>query len=93
MSSQAGISSGRSVSTASAGITPSFFWRAKVSSRSLSQPWSNLPLYLSIHSFGTWCGAWVAPGAKYMKNGLSGISAFCWRTQLIALFVMSSVKW
>ena len=21
---------------------------------------------------GTWCGAWVAPGAKYMKNGLSG---------------------
>ena len=23
-----------------------------------------------------------------MKNGLSGISAFCWRTHLIALFVM-----
>ena len=34
----------------------------------------------------------VAPGAKYMKNGLSGISAFCWRVHLIALFVMSSVK-
>ena len=38
-------------------------------------------------------GAWVAPGAKYMKNGLSGMSAFCWRTQAIALSVMSSVKW
>ena len=48
----------------SAGTTPSFFCRASVSSRSLSQPWSNWPLYLAIHSFGTWCGAWVAPGAK-----------------------------
>ena len=70
---------GASVSSASAGMTPSFFCRANVSSRSLSQPWSNLPLYLSAHSLGTWCGACVAPGAKYMKNGLSGISAFCWR--------------
>ena len=41
----------------------------------------------------TWCGACVAPGAKYMKNGLSGISAFCWRTQAIALSVRSSVRW
>ena len=30
-------------------------------------------------------GVGVAPGAKYMKKGLSGISAFCWRTHLIAL--------
>ena len=92
MSSQAGISLGRLVSSASGGTTPSFFWRARVSSRSLSQPWSNLPLYLSAHSLGTWCGAWVAPGAKYTKNGLSGMSAFCWRTQAMALSVMSSVK-
>ena len=38
MSSQAGISSGRSVSSASGGITPSSCCRAKVSSRSASQP-------------------------------------------------------
>ena len=71
MSSQAGISAWRGVSTASAGMTPSSFWRSNVISRCLSQPWANLPLYLSIHSLGTWCGACVAPGAKYMKNGLS----------------------
>ena len=40
-------------SSQSSGMTPSAFCRAKVSSRSLSQPWSNLPLYLSAHSFGT----------------------------------------
>ena len=92
MSSQAGISAWRGVSTASGGMTPSSFWRSKVISRWLSQPWANLPLYFSIHSGGTWCGAWVAPGAKYMKNGLSGSSAFCWRAQLIALSVRSSVR-
>ena len=27
-------------------------WRARVSSRILSQPWSNLPFHLAIHSFG-----------------------------------------
>ena len=52
MSSQAGISAWRAVSWQSSGTTPSFFCRAMVSSRSLSQPWSNLPLYLSAHSFG-----------------------------------------
>ena len=93
MSSQAGISSGRSVSSASSGTTPSSFWRAKVSSRSASQPSSKRPLYLADHSSGTWCGAWVAPGAKYMKKGLSGISAFCWRTQPIARSARSSVRW
>ena len=93
MSSQAGISSWRGVSCASGGITPSSFWRANVRSRSASQPSSNWPAYLSAHSFGTWCGACVAPGAKYMKNGLSGISDFCWWTQLIALSVMSPMRW
>ena len=63
MSSHAGISSGRAVSTASCGTTPSSFCRAMVSSRSASQPWSNFPRYRSDHSVGTWCGAWVAPGA------------------------------
>ena len=50
MSSQAGISAGRAVSSASGGITPSCFWRANVSSRKASQPWSNLPLYFADHS-------------------------------------------
>ena len=72
MSSQAGISAGRAVSSASAGMTPSFFCRAKVSSRSLSQPWSNLPLYLSIHSFGTWCGAWRGAGREVHEERLVG---------------------
>ena len=63
VSSQAGISAGRAVSSASCGTTPSSFWRASVSSRSLSQPWSNLPLYFADHSAGTWWGACVAPGA------------------------------
>ena len=63
MSSHAGISSGRAVSSASAGTTPSSFWRASVSSRSASQPASKRPLYLADHSAGTWWGAWVAPGA------------------------------
>ena len=35
----------------------------------------------------------MAPGAKYTKNGLSGINAFCWRTQLIAWSARSSVRW
>jgi hypothetical protein len=64
MSSHAGISSARSVSSASGGITPSSFCRANVSSRSTSQPLSKRPSYLFDHSVGTWCGACVAPGAK-----------------------------
>ena len=35
----------------------------------------------------------MAPGAKYMKNCLSGVRDFCWRTQVMARSVMSSVKW
>ena len=41
--SQAGISGWRAVSRQSCGMTPSFFCRAKVSSRSLSQPPLNSP--------------------------------------------------
>jgi hypothetical protein len=77
MSSHPGITSCRRVNSASSGTTPSCFCLAKICSRSTSQPSSNLPLYFSDHSLGTWCGACVAPGAKYMKKGLSGASAFC----------------
>ena len=51
-------------------MTPSSFWRAKVRSRCASQPSSNWPLYLSAHSFGTWCGAWVAPGREVDEERL-----------------------
>src|SRR5262249_31410352 len=60
----AGIPSGRVLSLVLGGTTPSLIWRASVSSRTLSQPWSNCPLYLSIHSFGAWCGACADPVAK-----------------------------
>ena len=70
MSSQLGISAGRAVSSASGGTTPRAFWRSSVSSRTLSQPWSNAPLYLADHSWGTWCGAWVAPGREVHEEGL-----------------------
>ena len=93
MSSQAGISSGRAVSSASGGIDAQLLLAREGLLAQRVPALVERPLYLSAHSFGTWCGAWVAPGAKYMKNGLSGISAFCWRTQAIALSVMSSVKW
>ena len=87
------IASGFGASFVPGGTTPSLIWRASVSSRIASQPWSNLPLYFAIHSFGTWCGACVAPGAKYMKNGLSGVSDFWNCIQAIALSVMSVMKW
>src|SRR6478672_11462531 len=69
MSSQAGRSACRAVSSASAGITPSSFCRAKVRSRCTSHPSSNAPWYRSAHSLGTWWGAWVAPGAKSNRSG------------------------
>ena len=68
----AAIVAGRGVSCASCGIQPFALARAKVRSRYLSQPSSNLPLYLSAQSFMTWCGPCDAPGAQYMKKGLSG---------------------
>ena len=86
MSSQAGISAGRAVSSVSGGTIPSSFCRASVSSRSASQPASKRPLYFADHSSGTWCGACVPPGARYAKNGLSGISDFCWRIHVIVRF-------
>ena len=72
MSSQAGISAWRAVSSASAGMTPSSFWRAKVRSRCASHPSSNWPAYLSAHSLGTWCGACVAPGREVHEERLVG---------------------
>ena len=59
------------------GMTPIFFWRSKVSSRTLSQPWSNLPLYFSMKAFGACSGAWAAPSARYMKKGRP-VLACCW---------------
>ncbi len=87
------IASGFGASFVPGGTTPSWIWRARVSSRMASQPLSNLPWYFAIHSFGTWWGACVAPGAKYMKNGRSGVSAFWNCIQAMALFVMSFMKW
>ena len=46
------------------GTTPSSFCRAKVSSRSASQPWSNLPFHLLDPFRGDVVRACVAPGAK-----------------------------
>ena len=54
------------------GSRPAAFCRANVSSRSLSQPWSNLPLYLSAHSFGTWCGAVRGAGGVVDEERLVG---------------------
>ena len=62
--SQSLIAGGLGASFVPGGTTPIAICRASVSSRSLSQPWSNLPFHLSIQAFGTWCGACVAPGAK-----------------------------
>jgi hypothetical protein len=61
--SQAGMPVERSVSLVSCGTMPSVLWRASVSSRTLSQPWSNWPLNLAIQSLGAWCGACAVPGA------------------------------
>jgi hypothetical protein len=54
---------------------------------------SNLPEYFSIHSLGAWCGAWVAPGQKYMKNGFAGAIIFASLMNSIALSVRSVVRW
>jgi hypothetical protein len=40
-------------------------------------PSSNLPAYLSAHSFITWCGPCKHPVAQYMKNGVSGSKGLC----------------
>jgi hypothetical protein len=58
------IASGLGASFVPGGTIPNLIWRASVSSRMTSHPWSNLPFHRAIHSFGTWCGACVAPGAK-----------------------------
>ena len=51
-------------------MTPSFFCRAKVSSRSLSQPSSNLPLYLSAQSFGHMVRRVGGAGREVDEEGL-----------------------
>ena len=72
MSSQAGISSCRLVSSAFSGTTPSFFCCLMIFSRSTSQPSSNLPLYLSDHSLGTWCGRVGGAGREVHEERLVG---------------------
>ena len=79
-------------SSVSAGTTPSSFWRASVSSRATSQPASNLPWYLSDHSRGTWCGAWLQPVASYVNHGDSGCSARTRCSHSIVFSAMSSGK-
>ena len=54
---------------------------------------SKTPLYLSAHSFGEWCGAWFAPGQKYMKNGLSGATCFASAIIPIARSTRSLDRW
>ena len=62
--SQAGIASGRGVSSASAGITPSCFWRSNVSSRSCPSPGRTRPCTCPPTRLRTWCGAWLQPVEK-----------------------------
>jgi len=52
---------GRGVSLAWAGMMPISFWRAKVSSRILSQPWSNWPC--------TWRSTRAWPAAAHDRRG------------------------
>ena len=87
------MAAGFGASFVSGGTTPSFFCRASVSSRYWSQPPSKRPSYFLMYDSGTWCGACVAPGAKYMKNGRSGVRPCCCRIQAMAWFVMSVMKW
>jgi Molybdopterin oxidoreductase len=69
ISSHAGISLWRAVSWQSAGITPSSFCRAKVSSRNVSQPWSNLPVYRPI--------PWARGGVRGWRRGRSRRKTVC----------------
>ena len=70
-----GNASSRGVSSASAGITPSCFWRAKVSSRSRSQPWSNLPLVLVGPLRGDVVRRVAAPGGEVGEERLARVLA------------------
>ena len=87
------MAGGLGASFVPAGTTPAAICRARVSSRILSQPWSNLPFHFWVHDCGTWCGACVAPGAKYTNVGLSGARAFVCLIQARAFSVMSVMKW
>ena len=61
------------VSSVSPGITPSSFCRANVSSRSLSHPWSNLPLVLVGPLLGDVVGGVAAPRREVDEEGLVGV--------------------
>ena len=69
----AGNASSRGVSSASSGITPSCFCRTNVSSRSASQPWSNLPLYSVGPLLRDVVRRMAAPGRVVDEERLRGI--------------------
>ena len=54
---------------------------------------SNLPLYLSLHSFHTWCGEWHAPKARKVSHGLSGLTEVWLPMKAIVWSTTSSEKW
>ena len=58
-----------------------------------SHPASNFPRYFSRYSAGAWCGACVAPNARYRKNGLSGRIDLVSEISLIDWSTRSSDRW
>ncbi len=62
----------RGGSPVSGGTMPIAFWRARRRSRSTSQPCANDGVVLRISSAGAWCGAWQAPSASQVSQGVSG---------------------
>ncbi len=74
--SHAGISWGRGVSIALAGMIPISFWRANVASRTLSQPGRNLPLNLAIQYFGALVRSVRGSRCVYWSQGLLGATEF-----------------
>ena len=77
-------------SSAVSGTIPISFCRARVCSRYASQPMSNWPLYRSAHSGQMWCGACIAPNAKYASHGFVGAIDRCCAIQLIVRAARSS---
>ncbi len=87
------MASGLGASLVPAGTMPSLIWRASVLLAQRVPALVELSLVLRDPLLRDVGGAWVASGAKYMKNGRSGVSAFWNLTQAIALSVMSVMKW
>ena len=92
-SSQALTMSLRGGSSVPSGTMPSSIWRASLSSRSTSQPRRNRSSYLSTSSRGAWCGAWHAPKAIHVNQGVSGEPASWPLMNSNALSVMSLERW